>query len=231
MADARPTERLVHQTVHGYRQGHQLLAASVDLDHDTANILGHNSDSAPRSRASDGSYLTGYPLPEDKYVIARTWSDDGAERPNTVITRSLILPRARPAEYDGSKILSHLKPPTSTERNSETLAPLGLEALCGDSLGLKSDEASEASRFYRTVDRLTHVSAEARGRIAIALWQQLWMPARHNMNFCTAPDTTRFARSERPLLFTNEPNEVSPIATTHRLVVRDLEVPGPFREF
>ena len=123
MADAHGASPVIHQTIHGYRRGHQLLATSVNLDHDTENVLGHNTDSAPRSRVSDGSYLTGYPLPDDRYVIARTWTDDDAERPNTVVTRSLILPKPLRMGYGGNQVLSHLKLPTLPERATEPPEP------------------------------------------------------------------------------------------------------------
>ena len=233
MADTSP-ERVIHQAIHGYRHGHQLLAASVDLDHETANVLGHNSDSAPRSRASDGSYLTGYPLPDDRYVVARTWTDSDAERPNTVVTRSLILPRSHPTGFGGAQILSELRPPSRVEREADRLEPLNVNLLTGESLGLTSDEATVASDFYWTVNRLRHGSDEARARIAIGLWQQMWMPARHDLHFCTAPDTTRFSRYERSLLFSSEPTDAQPAdkrRSALQLVTRDLAQPGPFREF
>src|SRR5688500_16359040 len=113
MAEAASSDAVVHQAIHGYRQGHQLLAASCEFGHEVANILGHNTDSAPRARGSDGSYLTGYPLPDTNYVVARTWVDTDAERPNTVVTRSFILPRSSRPSYSAESILSHLQRPTS----------------------------------------------------------------------------------------------------------------------
>src|SRR5690242_20748315 len=91
MTDSNST---IHQTVHGYQRGHRLLASSTELDQATASLIARTSDSAPNYRINDGPYLTGYALPDGRYVMARTWPAMSAERPNTVWTHSLILPRA-----------------------------------------------------------------------------------------------------------------------------------------
>ena len=65
----------VEQTLHGYKDGHRLLASSVKLDAASARSMLVLSDMlTPVLRTREQSYVSGYPLrPLGKYVIARTW--------------------------------------------------------------------------------------------------------------------------------------------------------------
>ncbi len=86
-------EFLIHQALHGYRSGHQLLASSVDLsisERERMDVMsdgaGINDENCPQG------YLTGYALPENgKYVLAKTWYADDMDRPGCVWTHSLIF--------------------------------------------------------------------------------------------------------------------------------------------
>lgn len=49
------TQTLIDQALHGYGHGHELLAGSTSLDNATANLLSHNSDSAPNVSATGHS--------------------------------------------------------------------------------------------------------------------------------------------------------------------------------
>ncbi|WP_219847062.1 hypothetical protein [Burkholderia multivorans] len=88
---------VIEQQVHGYRQGHQLLAGSVQLSREDQSTIDRLSDIAgplrPRERFEP--YLTGYPLPSGShYVLARTWQDLTVARAGCVRTISLIIPVA-----------------------------------------------------------------------------------------------------------------------------------------
>ena len=55
----------IHQTLHGYAEGHRRLGGSTALggrDDKTMLVLSDASD--PGARIPDEGYLTGYPLPE-----------------------------------------------------------------------------------------------------------------------------------------------------------------------
>ena len=85
---------IVERQVHGYRQGHQLLAASAQLPKEDQSVIDRLSDVAgplrPRERFE--SYLTAYPLPSgESFVLARTWQDLTVARAGCVRTLSLIL--------------------------------------------------------------------------------------------------------------------------------------------
>lgn len=85
----------VERQIHGYRQGHQLLATSVQLLKGDQAVVDQLSDVAGplRPRERFDSYLTAYPLPSGQYfVMARTWQDLTVPRAGCVRTLSLIIP-------------------------------------------------------------------------------------------------------------------------------------------
>lgn len=86
-------EVLIHQALHGYKSGHQMLAASADFSISERGLMDTMSDGAGINAVNclDG-YLTGYALPEsEKYVLAKTWYADDMERSGCVWTHSLIF--------------------------------------------------------------------------------------------------------------------------------------------
>ncbi|WP_295551221.1 hypothetical protein [uncultured Pseudacidovorax sp.] len=85
----------VESQLHGYRHGHELLAASVALNKADQAILDRLSDVAGPLRTGElfSPYLSCYPLPSGQWnVLARTWLDVDAKRPGCVRTLSLLLP-------------------------------------------------------------------------------------------------------------------------------------------
>lgn len=95
---------VVERQVHGYRQGHQLLAASAQLPKEDQSVVDRLSDVAgplrPRERFEP--YLTAYPLPSGQcFVVARTWQDLTVARAGCVRTLSLIIPMKDWAEAEG----------------------------------------------------------------------------------------------------------------------------------
>lgn len=78
---------------HGYANGHQLLATSISLDKRDQDTINRLSDvSGPIGPGEDFQpYLTGYPLPSGRFVLARTWPDKEARRAGCVRTLSLVL--------------------------------------------------------------------------------------------------------------------------------------------
>lgn len=95
---------IVERQIHGYRQGHQLLAASAHLPKEDQSVIDRLSDVAgplrPRERFEP--YLTAYPLPSGRsFVVARTWQDLTVARAGCVRTLSLIIPIKDWAEAEG----------------------------------------------------------------------------------------------------------------------------------
>jgi len=145
---------MVERQVHGYRRGHQLLAASMQLPKEDQSTLDRLSDVAGplRPRECFDPYLTAYPLPSGQhFVLARTWQDLTVPRAGCVRTFSLIIPIAEwamtedpsafvdllridrlPDEDDATQITVHSSPPRSLPpatgfNGSELLEALFLE--------------------------------------------------------------------------------------------------------
>lgn len=221
----------VQQAVHGYRKGHQLLASSAPLHDDLAVLLANLSDSASRARSSDGPYLTGYGRADGVYVLARTWPVVGAERPNTVITRSLIIPAKTVGKVDVGFLEGLLTEPDPAFRDLE---PVPVSPMKPERLSLSRVDAGVAASFYLRPRPIGGLDAAGRERVALAIWSQLWTPARQEFWFCTVPDTQRFEDRTRALRFTSEgwlDSGLADINLRLRATIEDLIDPGPFRVF
>jgi len=83
----------IHQTLHGYRDGHSLLSTSTELtnaERKELQILSDYSGTGIETKFSD--YLTGYPLTNSKfYALAKTWYADEMPRPGCVWTHTLLI--------------------------------------------------------------------------------------------------------------------------------------------
>lgn len=84
---------LIEQTVHGYINGHHLIASSIELSDKSKRKMEILSDlSGPEIQSGFQEYFTGYFLPDDnKAVLSYTWYADEMERPGCVWTHSLLI--------------------------------------------------------------------------------------------------------------------------------------------
>jgi len=84
---------ILHQTLHGYRDGHRLLNQSVDISPQAAKTLLVMSDaSGPNFPSNHSGYITGYPVPDTKfYAIAKTWPASEQSRPGCVWTHTILI--------------------------------------------------------------------------------------------------------------------------------------------
>lgn len=233
MARTQDTEPVVHQLIHGYRQGHQLLVTSTQFDDDSLIRLANYSDSAPQMRPSEGPYLTGYSLPNGEYVLARTWPVLEAARPNTVITRSFVIPRQSASRVTATA-LSHLLTHPTEEHITEGLRPLPVKGIADLATRLDVHKAVKACQYYLNRHPLAVPFIGDREEIALAIWDQFWVPARQELWFCTVANTQRFSDRKRLLKFIDEPDGTSPpteLVGAMENVVEDLLLPGAFRAF
>ena len=73
----------INQTLHGYKNGHQLLACSIDLPSPIKKTLLYQSDLSG-SNLSKGfeNYISGYPIEgSNLYAFSKTWYADEMKRP------------------------------------------------------------------------------------------------------------------------------------------------------
>ena len=83
---------IADQTLHGYANGHQVLASSCELDLSDRMKMDVLSDLNCRCDKDDLSYYMGYYLEQaNKYVIAKTWYADEMLRSGCVWTHSIIF--------------------------------------------------------------------------------------------------------------------------------------------
>jgi len=84
----------VGQALHGYEDGHRLLASSAKLDRESESGMRELSDLVSgRTPGAEGNYISGYPLPRARmYVIAATWAAQEVPRPGAAWTHSLLIP-------------------------------------------------------------------------------------------------------------------------------------------
>lgn len=84
----------IDQLLHGYNNGHHLIAGSVSLPLHDADMMSYLSDWSGYVNPidKDTSYITAYPLEESQsYVIAKSWYADEMSRPGCVWTHSFVI--------------------------------------------------------------------------------------------------------------------------------------------
>lgn len=83
----------IGQTLHGYSNGHRLLASSVNLSKESHRTVLILSDlSGQNILAGFDQYLTGYNLEKERlYALAKTWYADEMNRPGCVWTHTFFI--------------------------------------------------------------------------------------------------------------------------------------------
>ena len=83
---------IVHQTLHGYADGHRLLASSTPLSTENQHLIALLSDISGHSAGvTFEHYLSGYPVRHDLFALARTWQAREVSRPGSVWTQTLLI--------------------------------------------------------------------------------------------------------------------------------------------
>ena len=123
----RKSRVVVEQTLHGYGDGHELLASSSKLPREVRRILLTMSDLSGHGfvEGFDG-YLTGYSLPAvGKYALGRTWFAPEMSRPGCVWTHTVLI------DFDDIQrlhalrcIADHFRRPTSPKGTRKYESPL-----------------------------------------------------------------------------------------------------------
>ena len=184
----------LHQTLHGYGDGHQLLASSLSLSRDQQWQLLVMSDLSGHSfRPGFDSYLTGYPLENAGfYCLARTWFAPELPRPGCVWTHTILISDTDVAQIsDFRSVLSHFRRPSSSKDVEDYKVPIqvGSGPLADTTYELDSNVARMllsllyGSPFQRIV--LVSESSRPYEQLVIALLSQQWPRLRRTFKFCT----------------------------------------------
>ena len=199
----------VDQTLHGYRNGHTLLAASRHLSRPVRRVLLQLSDlSGPAINTRDlNDYVSGYPIPDERlYALARTWIADNGPRPGSVWTHTFLLNSEQIGMKWIGNLLDYFERPLSggdyskyevaleLPRWKQPRPPLEFEAFQSASFPAHlsellervfSIEASEA-----TVIAPTPASIFAED-LAALIWSLQWPDLRSQFAFCTGAISLR----------------------------------------
>ena len=193
----------VAQALHGYRNGHDLLASSRRLSREGERALLELSDlsgSAARTRGFE-SYISGYPVPgEHLYAFARTWLADGGARPGSVWTHTLLLTPEQIALPNLASLAQWFRRPLSVDQAVEYGSPLEID---GHAIAeppreparsqltdnaISSAEIFEALYQSDSANRailLPAASATDYEEVLLQLWSIQWPELREHFSFCT----------------------------------------------
>lgn len=177
----------VHQQIHGYQKGHQLLSSTVKLSQQDQDTIDRLSDvSGPlRPREAFQPYLTAYPLPgRDYYVLGRTFQDNNAPRSGCVITKSVLISLDDWGTLDAfDGILANLRRPVVEYQISEITIPL--RSTPPDRLAdIRLLELVEYL-FFEKPQPIVFFGTQDAEPIAIRLLMSLWPAMKRNFSLCT----------------------------------------------
>ncbi|HWY13119.1 MAG TPA: hypothetical protein VN026_17410 [Bacteroidia bacterium] len=184
---------IIHQALHGYLNGHQLLACSRELNIVEKKMLLFQSDlSGSMVDTGFETYLTGYPVTEGNfYVLARTWYAKEMERPGCVWTQSLLIDFSdlgKISEFE--ELLFLFNRPQKGEFGNYS-KPLTFQ-LQSESQKRKISHGegwSKLSYFlYENPDKsilVPSISSDKWDLDVLNIWSDQWPRLRRNFTFCT----------------------------------------------
>lgn len=182
----------IHQTIHGYRDGHELLASSMPLRPSTRRTMLALSDlSGDGSPKGFEDYLSGYPLDDaGMYAFARTWYAPEMSRPGCVWTHTLLIDLetlGRLNELDGLR--RHFRRPESA-RIPSALSPIRYsedEINAAPEAQLDGAAYEIVVRLYGQNQPIVIFGSNARQYedTFIQVWSQQWNRLRRTFAFCT----------------------------------------------
>jgi len=182
----------VHQALHGYEDGHRLIASSTSLrsrDQKTMLIMSDVSGAGANLEAT--GYLTGYPLADSGfYAVARTWAATEMARPGCVWTHTLLVDFADLANLSAMNFLDRAfrRPPTDLDLNGY-MSPLTIEKDSSDPVLPKTTRESLKRVMYALYgfprDKIISTSDGDSSLISFLVWAQQWPRLRRSFRFCT----------------------------------------------
>ena len=183
----------VHQALHGYSDGHRLLASSVKLtSRDQKTMLFMSDVSGSGANIDSDGYLTGYPLPDSGvYAVARTWAATEMARPGCVWTHTFLLDFADLAVLPGMRFLEHAFRRPSSDESSSNIYSKALTIDKSDDEEFFSDLDIEylkqilSALYGFPKEKVLSPSSPASTRIALLIWAQQWPRLRRTFRFCT----------------------------------------------
>lgn len=185
---------IIHQAIHGYRDGHRLLSGSIVPGAEALRAMLVLSDmSGPSMQPGFDEYLTAYPLPgSELFVFAKTWYAAEMQRPGCVWTHSLLISREHISEVSARRLLATLRRPQLDDVEGKASAPI----IVDDATPAAPVPEGFADRAVATA-LVSAVLGQARPVIVavenaeqlesafLRLWDGLWPSAKAGFSFCT----------------------------------------------
>ncbi len=199
----------LHQAVHGYHDGHRLLACSTDLTPETHRLMLVMSDmSGPSMRPGFEEYLTGYPVVGERvYAFARTWYAPELDRPGCVWTHTLLIPEEVSVSVPAMGRLRTLfcRPTLDSCSIGEYEEPICLpaeELLSPKSHGVQKPLTATVAEclegLYGRGGQPVALASDKAVRyeeLVLAIWSQQWPRLRQVFAFCTGSLSNRTTSS------------------------------------
>ncbi len=181
---------MIHQALHGYADGHGLLATSLTLSREQRTALSLQTDlSGPAPLRGFDGYLSGYAITGGIYVLSRTWYATELPRPGCVWTHSLLL-TPDVLDWDSISALAQLlqRPEQSAkfDRYSIALSRPKLDHT-GSPLDLELASAL-VDQLYGDARLRVCVPTESAAEVEatfLAIWNQQWPNLRREFAFTT----------------------------------------------
>ncbi len=195
---------IIHQILHGYDEGHRLLAGSTVLENQSAKFITALSDlGCQGGNPPTVGYVTGYPVSAMKmYAIARTWLAPEMPRPGCVWTHTLLIDFSDLASINDLSVLSLFRRPVYPVDTSSYNLPLLLEPLNTNSCQNVTQEQilPVMEALYKSPGESVYVYAEDSfpvTEVAMAVWLQQWPKLRRSFRFCTWVPYDRSQNSDK----------------------------------
>lgn len=187
---------VVDQALHGYSDGHRLVAASLKLRADVERIMLTMSDmSGPSMVGGFRSYFTGYALKNTgMYALGKTWYAPEMDRPGCVWTHTLLFKTDFFARIqDLESLLSLFRRPSrnqwSSYRSKFTVPLTTSTSFFPNEHRFPSLVAKQTlSALYSSPEKPVYIVAEESTeyeRLVFVLWTQQWQSLRSSFYFCT----------------------------------------------
>lgn len=131
----------INQLLYGYREGHRLLAGSIDLNESLVwNLVRATDRPSVTSQELESGITFGFTLDKQYYALCRTWAAKEIDRPGAVWTHVLLLPNEIESPIECLPLLHKVTHPDEADflqpkiYNQETLvrnrSTLSKEGVC-----------------------------------------------------------------------------------------------------
>lgn len=197
----------IDQALHGYRDGHRLLASSRELSASDRRRIAVQSDNADAGRSGDWeTLLAGYPLPSGLYAWSLTWPAPEMPRPGCVWAHTLLIDPYELHSPRPEDLLTWFRRPGDEDDLDPYIKPIEMKSGNGPMGASKVGKPLLGAllwSLYEAPLRAVRASAipwsdRERHLVMIGLWLQQWPALRAGFSQTDAPSTPRRVDEGRP---------------------------------